>query len=202
MYENVWGLMFMNFIDRFMSENYLWAKCSVRNKTHALKTSSKIDVPELIYSLSSLSQRLWGQGALSSILFWTGCVQLNFDGSEFPPVWDERTGQKSPFFPENLSDVWAAHMEPLLISYLWCLFYLAKVSNNSVCFINGPLLYCVDTWVDSEQTMSKWLSLNIKEQTAKPSRELCLSAKSQLSAEWWPGREAPGQMLMCELLNL
>lgn len=192
----------MNFIDRFMSENYLWAKCSVRNKIHTLKTSSKIDVPELIYNMSSLSQRLWGQEALSSILFWTGCVQQNFDGSEFPPVWDERTGQKSPFFPENLSDVWAAHMEPLLISYLWCLFYLAKVSNNSVCFINGPLLYCADIWVDSEQTMSKWLSLNIKEQTAKPSRELCLSAKSQLAAEWWPGREAPGQMLVCELLNL
>lgn len=74
-------------------------------------------------------------------------------------------------------------MEPLLISYLWCLFYLAKVSSNSVCFINGLLLYCVDTLVDSEQTMSKWLSLNIKEQPAKPSREVCLSAKSQVSVE-------------------
>lgn len=64
-------------------------------------------------------------------------------------------------------------MEPLLISYLWCLFYLAEVGNNSVRFINGLLLCCVDTLVDSEQTMSEQLSLNIKEQPAFPERSAC-----------------------------
>lgn len=64
-------------------------------------------------------------------------------------------------------------METLLISYLWCLLYLADVGNNSACFINGLLSCCVDTLVDSEQTMSEQLSLNIKEQPAFPERSAC-----------------------------
>lgn len=139
---------------------------------HTFKT--KIKIQDWCSRLSVFTVfSAMGSGGPSSIPCWTGLCSSELSGVWIPSFVRWNGSMKVSFLSWKLGDIWPAHMEPLFISYLWCLFYLAEVSNNSACFINGLLLYCVDTLVDSEQTMSEQPSLNIKEQPAFPERPAC-----------------------------